>query len=194
MPPKKKAPTWFKSKAKQIMAQDMIDGLVPTKEPIKDAFRLYTEYYLPREEFKYFPWHPKNVPDRIEHLWKSIANLGDSLQLDKDALAHDRQLHPDKPTEGYNGRLLWEGSNADRLLKIDMAAGLHLQFSPKDLRATRPEYGEFSQTRFTKRIDQLKERAKKYGKTPGQNRTSKLPTGLPEESRKDDMNAYNNDY
>lgn len=174
------------------MAQDMYDGLVPVNEPIKDPFRLYTEFYLPKEEFKDFPWHPTNVPSRMARLQATIAKLGESRQTDIDALEHDKLLHPGKPTHGYNGRLLWEGSEADRLLKIDMKANKHLLYTSATLRASRPQYAEFSQVRFTKRIDQLKEAAKKFGKTPGQNKTKKLPTGLPEESRKDSQHVYNN--
>ena len=199
MPPKKKekAPSWQHSKAKQIMVQDMLDGLVPVNEKIKDPERLYTELYLPLEEFKPFPWHKVNVPGRIKRLQATVSKLGDSLKRDLDALENDRRLHPN-PTLGHNGLKLWKNSEADRLLKLDMAAGRHHSMGHKNLRLSRPEYVSFCELqRFTKRIDQLTEAAKPYGKTPGQNKSKaktskKLPAGLPEESRKNSTVPYNN--
>ena len=64
--------------------------------------------------------------------------------------------------------ILWEGSEADAWLEIDMENKLHLQMKPKALRDTRPSYKLFSIRRFSKQIDQKKEAAKPYGQNPMQ--------------------------
>lgn len=196
MPPApQKPPSWFHSKAKKIMTQDMIDGLVPVKEKIKNYKQLYESFYGDHEEFRDFPWHDVNVPSRIKRLQATIANLGDSWKKDEAAMKHDKILHP-KPTHGYNGLLLWAGSKADQSLREDLEANKHLELPSAELFASRPEYKDFGQTRFVKRIDQLKEAAKEFGKTPGQNRstTGKLPRGCPEESRKGKLEPWKNSY
>ena len=113
------------------------------------------------------------------------------------ALVHDRALHP-FPSHSSTGMLLWNGSDGARLLDEDMAAGKHLQMKPEELFETRPEYLPFGKERFAKRIDQMKEKAKDFGATPGQasskKRAAKLPTGLKERSRKHLRGPYiNND-
>jgi len=74
-----------------------------------------------------------------------------------------------------------------------MTAGRHLTMTIEELYNSSPSYGAFSQARFAKRIDQLKEAAKAFGKTPGQNEASKLPRFNHEKSRKGLVDPYNND-
>ena len=81
----------------------------------------------------------------------------------------------------------WEGSDADRWLRVDIASKKHLEMKPELLFATRPCYQPFGKKRFAKRIDQIVESAKPFGATPGQSKSKrgkKLPTGLAEKSRK----------
>lgn len=56
---------------------------------------------------------------------------------------------------------MWEGSEADSWLEVDMAAGKHLTMKPKALRATRPCHQLFSVARFGKRVDQSRKEAMK---------------------------------
>ena len=63
--------------------------------------------------------------------------------------------------------------------------------TPQELRATRPCYQLFSKDRFAKRIDQLKQKSKEFGATPGQRRV--LPSGIKERSRKRQLDPYVND-
>ena len=192
MPPKKqpKKELWQYSEAKSIMAQDMMDGIVPFNEPIKDPERLCKELYANRPEFKEHPYSYL-VPGRIKTLQATVNKLGGSAQKDKDALLHDRARNP-QSTHEHNGRVLWKGSGAAAQLKDDMANDRHLTMNAEALFASSPAYKEFGQLRLTKRIDQLKEAAKPYGKTPGQNAASKLPRINKEKSRKGVIGPYNN--
>jgi len=193
MPPKKKQKkeTWAYSEAKSIMAQDMMDGIVPVNETIKNPERLCEELCANRPEFKEFPYN-KNVPARIKTLQSTVLKVGDAAKTDSDALIHDRALNP-QSAHGYNGRILWKDSDADAQLKTAMAKGDHLTMAAEELYKSDPSHSAFSQTRFAKRIDQLKHDAKPYGMTPGQIRCSKLPAGNKEKSRKGIIGAYKNE-
>lgn len=158
---------WQYSDARKIMAQDMIDNVVPIDVKIQNTEDLYYELYAHLPAFKEWPYDRKTFDRRIASLQEIVTRLKWAAQCDRDALAHDRAMHP-QPTHAPNGRLLWKGSEADRWLKVDMHSGLHLQMKPEQLRETRDCYKEFSKRRFSKRIDQLKEKAKPFGCTPGQ--------------------------
>ena len=194
MPPKAKKPTWLKSAAKQLIAQDMIDGIVPINEPIIDYRKLYDELYADTPEFEDFPFCHL-FSGRVSRLQQVIQKLGSSAKTDRDALAHDLALHPDfyTKTHGTNGLLLWKDHEADRWLKVDMELGKHLQMTPQELRETRDCYKLFSKKRFAKRIDQYKEAAKPFGATPGQAKYKKLVQGCKEKSRKNALDEYVND-
>ena len=48
---KKKKPNWGTCKAKQLMAQDMMDGIVPVDTEIVDVEKLFFELYANEPEF-----------------------------------------------------------------------------------------------------------------------------------------------
>jgi hypothetical protein len=181
---------WRYSKAKQIVAQDMFDGIVPIHEPIKNSRKLFNELYADLPEFKPFPYNKRNYDDRFKNLQKTVRIMGWAAQKDQEALAHDRNLHP-PPTHDSIGKILWKGSEADKWLRVDVDHKLHEQMTPKELFATRTCYQPFGLRRFTKRIDQLREAAKPHGATPGQNK-AKL-RGAPEMSRLVLLDPYVNE-
>ena len=194
MPPKKKDPVWLTSAAKQLLAQDMMDGIVPVDAPIKSYKKLYDDLYAETPEFEAFPFDHL-FASRVTRLQATVKLLGVSAKKDSDGLAHDLALHPgiETQTRGPTGRLLWKDHEADRWLKVDMAAGKHLLMTPQELREQRDCYKLFSKQRFAKRIDQLKEAAKPFGATPGQARSKKLVNGCKEKSRKGLLDAYVNE-
>ena len=151
---------------------------------------------LAEKNFKEYRYN-KNVPGRIKRLQATVDKVGDMAKYDNATFARDCALNPPS-TEGYNGGLLWEGSTAARMLKIDMAAGVHHDLHPGEMVKTRPCYKEFGAEHLGKRIDQLTKKAKKYyGTTPGQIRSGKkkskkLPHGCKEKSRKDTQTPYDN--
>jgi len=113
------------------------------------------------------PFDQQLYRGRIDRLQGQVKRFKDYAKMDFEALAHDRLLYPQK-TQNSKGEPLWKGSEAAKWLEIDMKDGLHLMKSPQELRETRECYKQFSKKRFSKRIDQLKQKAKKFGKTPGQ--------------------------
>ena len=113
---------------------------------------------------------------------------------DAAALAHDRLIHPPPGTHHKESNLLlWEGSDADHWLRVDMYAQKHRVMTKEQLFATRDCYKPFGKIRFGKRIDQLLEAAKPVGATPGQHKSGKMPRGLKGRSRKSVLDKYIND-
>ena len=192
MPRAPKKPEWALSDAKRLLTQDMMDGLVPVDQQILSYKKLYQEFYEGTPEFTDFPWD-HNFSGRVKRLQRTVRLLGTAAQNDAVLLAHDRILHPPPGTHASNGLLLWEGSEADHWLRVDMTAGLHLVMTKTELFESRDCYLPFGKTRFTKRIDQITEKGKEFGATPGQNNNKKkLPRGLKGKSRKALLDKYVN--
>ena len=191
--PAEKAIPWISSDAKKLMTQDMMDGIIPVKEPIKDPQKLYNQLYADRPEFADYPYN-KNVPGRIKRLQATVDKIGDAAKKDLAAFKRDRAINPVSAV-GYNGRVLWKNSTAARMLLVDMAANKHKEMTPTQLCASRPCYKPFGVVRLGQRIDQLTEKKKAYGSTPGQMRSKKskrLPHGDKEKSRKGVLDPYDN--
>jgi hypothetical protein len=69
------------------------------------------------------------------------------------ALAHDRALFP-VPTHNYRGEPRWDGSEVQRLLKQDVAAGVHNEKTPTEFYTSRPEYQVYPLQTFREHIYQ----------------------------------------
>lgn len=125
---------WEKSWAKEILRQAVYNGDITTEHS-------YDEIHA---------WHPEvqstdrsKLPGRMRGLREQV--LVDSDEADKDALAlaHDRKLYK-VPTHNYRGEPRWEGSDAQKKLKMEIAQGVHLTMSPADFacRAVFQDYPE----------------------------------------------------
>lgn len=159
---------WISSPAKHLMTQDMLDGLVPVSEKVKNIFRLWVTMYAHQPEFKDFPYEESRFKSRLEALQKSIGRLAWAARYDNQCLLQAKAAYPD-PTHGPTGVPLWRDSDAAKQLDHDMAWGLHETMTPSELRATNLEvYGPFTKKRFAKMIDQKREASKPYGANPMQ--------------------------
>ena len=166
-PPALNGAEWINSDAKRLMVQDMMDGIVPVNERIKNYRKLYDELYAHQPEFEDFPFDTERYRSRIIRLQDNVRRMKWASDYDQKCLEEARLVYP-KETHGPTGTILWRDSEADNWLEIDMAAGLHLQMKPSELRQTRECYKLFTPKRFSKRIDQKKEAAKPYGMNPMQ--------------------------
>ena len=146
---------WGSSDAKKLIIQDMLDGLVPVREKVRDIEKLFNELYAHQPEFKDFPFDKERYKDRIERLQTNVRRTQWGAQYDKDMLAEARKIFP-KQSHGPTGVINWKDSEADHFLELDMQADLHKHMKPSELWATRACYKHFSLKRFTKRIDQSK--------------------------------------
>lgn len=168
---------WFGSKAKDIMAQDFIDEILPLEGPINSK-DVYDALYADHPDFADFPYDKTLYDGRFQRIQMAVRKQKDFAILDEAALRKDRNVYPIR-SHNAKGEPNWRGSEAEYWLKVDMDAGKHLEMKPGELFATRECYQPFGKKRFRDRIDQLKEKAKPYGTTPGQSK--KL--GDPEKSR-----------
>ena len=146
---------WKMSKAKLLISQDIIDGHIPGEGPI-DVEALFEQYYKGHEFFANFPFDKIRYTGRIDRLRKAIVKLKVSADRDAEALQADLMIFP-PPVANIRGELRWHGSEAERLLKLDIDAGVHLQpgYEPKKLhKASHGEYMKFKLTIFRKHIRQ----------------------------------------
>ena len=156
-------PTWITSATRTLMEQDIKNGTIPmTTDEMSDQ-----EVYNLRPEYLLLPFNsfPRRL-NALRDLYQKQLNRGMS---DAAAFENDRRFSQ-RPTFAALGLPRWEGSNAERYLKIDIAAELHLQMTPQALRATRNEYMSFGKTVFREHIHQEVKRRKFiksfYGRDP----------------------------
>ena len=145
---------WKDSDAKKLLRRDIKEGAVPL---VQDDGLTDKEVYLQRPEFVAYPF------ERFE---KYIASLRAAITSDKEyaarddaALARDRLIHPQRTH--HNGKRIWYGSDAERLLKEVIARKEHLNKTPMQLFNERVEYRQFTLEEFRKHIHQ-EERSSKF--------------------------------
>lgn len=163
---------WGSSDAKQLLAQDMLDGIVPVDKKIKNTEKLFEELHKCQPEFKDFPFDLERHKACIAHPQENMSQLKWASAHDKESLEEALQVYP-KQSHGPTGEISWRDSEADRQLEIDMATGLHLTIKPSKLRASKECHKAFSIRRFSKHINQKKEAAKPCGTNPMQAATKK---------------------
>ena len=92
---------------------------------------------------------------------------------DYEYLKADRELFPPRDKDAVRGKLRWDGSDAQRLLKIDVTDGKHLEQPPREFRKTRPEYMLFDLDVFRDHIYQEVKSRKKWPKSKRKSRAYK---------------------
>ena len=98
------------------------------------------DVYGMREEYQQYPYI--NFRTNLNNLRKSIQKLQGHADEDSAALAHDLEVRP-RLTKTPRGYPVWDGSAAERFLKLDIDRGEHEKMNPRMLRGTRKEYEEF---------------------------------------------------
>ena len=143
-PPKKppKLTPWRKSEAKKQLIKDIKNGTIEGWGP--KEVHLFRPFY---EERPY-----ENFRNNLRNLRKSLKDLQSLADEDAAALAHDEAL--DHLRKNSNPYPLWHGSEAERLLKLDIDNGLHKQMHPSELKATRNEYKPWPRKVFGDHIQQ----------------------------------------
>jgi hypothetical protein len=131
-------PDWRHSEAKKLLSQLIARGDIPRDGSMKPKI-VWNAFCLPRHEFLFFKY--PNFPSRLRSLLKTYNGKVDRAGTDVDALAHDRILFP-KATHNHRGEPRWEGSEAERLLKLDVDDQKHKTVKPIELYKSRPEYYE----------------------------------------------------
>lgn len=147
----KEAPLWKNSKAKQLLELDIIGGLLDGMDP--------DEVYAQRVEFQAF--EITSFKSRLKALRELIASKRNFAVIDAANLANDRRIHP-RPTHNFRGEPQWEGSNAQRILRLDMDRGKHTTMKPFDFWKTKAAYQYYDLKVFRDHIHQETRRRKFY--------------------------------
>ena len=145
---------WKSSKAKQLLEKDLKEGTIPLTSAEMSPKIVYHQ----REEFRQFDY--EHFRNRLNDLRKRIRDKNNRASAESAALAHDRRIHP-KATHNHRGEPRWEGSDAERLLRLDMDQGMHKIMKPQELWSSRKEYYEnYSKDVFRGHIYQEEQRRK----------------------------------
>ena len=166
---------WVSSEARKLIAQDIIDGHIPSFGEPFDTEEVFNRLYAGNAFFDDFPYDKERYKNRIVSLQTTIYTWGHWAKFDDEALMHDLALVGPPPERNIRGQLRWDGSAAQAQLKIDVDNKIDKQFeTPKKFWKSNPVYYlHHDLTVFRKHIDQYKESVKEYGQTPGQAKARK---------------------
>lgn len=145
---------WKKSKAKRILNDDIINGVVPleaTDVNGRSTMKLEDIFYMHPE---YAEYHYSKFSSRLSSLRTTIKGNIRRATLDQEAFDNYTDNHA-ASTVTARGGVEWQGSAAQELLLQDLAFGVHVTMSKAALHASRPEYYEnFTLKDFRDRLNQ----------------------------------------
>jgi hypothetical protein len=119
-------PSWAKSKARELLLDDLRVGVVPLymheahAKVVHQARPEYSSY-----QYKYFR-------DKLCKLRRIVIDEKSGISFDERALANHRRVCPPTP-HNHRGEPHWVGSVAEVLLKQDLKDGLHKKMPPSNL-------------------------------------------------------------
>ena len=148
-PPEK----WIKSKAKQVLREDIISGLVT---PDMDTRTVYN-----MRDGLYHPYQFQNFITNLKNLRYAIELDYDRASEDAGFYGHDVAIVHSQGIRKEADYLPWHRDPAAHLLVKDVAEGKNKTMKPKEFRATRPEYQALPLKQFSDRIRQTAVKAVK---------------------------------
>ena len=141
---------WAKSLSRQVVLDDLENGVISLDET-DTAEELYHFVYKHTQEFMLekvlFPQFKKRLEDHRAQVKKRHK----ASQWESAALAHDKELFPTR-THNDRGEKKFYLTEAYNLLAQDVQEKKYLLMTPSELKASRPEYGEFTLGVFDGRI------------------------------------------
>ena len=149
MPSNTRAPKpvpWAKSKAKELLRNDIILGKVNERMNAQ-------EVYLMRPQYK--DYRMDNFRTNLGNLIKAVRkDILEHMGKDCEAYGHDRAVLAERHFDIDESpiRNSWHRSEARELLKVDMELGLHKEMKPEELFLSRQEYQAFELEVFCKAI------------------------------------------
>ena len=114
-------PPWRKSKAKELLYDDLIKGDVTDFMSPAEVFMMRPEYSL----YKY-----SSFVSNLRNLRSAIRRLKESADLNQRALQHDLGL---LPSFIIRTKPRWAGSLACKFLKEDIKSGMATRMTSNDL-------------------------------------------------------------
>ena len=144
---------WRSSVVRRLLEQDLLSGAIP----LTNAEMPPLEVYNFRPEFAQIPYD--SFPRRLKALRVQCGAKLNRSTVDAAAYNNDRRFDY-QATFVALGLPRWDGSDAERLLKIDITNALHEQMAPKELYISRNEYQVFTLKVFRGHIHQEVKRRK----------------------------------
>ena len=140
---------WRDSDAQKLLRQLLATGMIP--ESGMKPKDIWDNICSSRPEFAGF--HFKKFPSRLRSARQQAFKKGQRAVNENAAFEHDRLLFP-PPTHNQRGEPRWHGSQAESLLKHDVAEKRHETMAPQLLHKTRIEYMDYPLDVFRKHIHQ----------------------------------------
>jgi hypothetical protein len=139
MPPKKKKENnWRTCAGRMLLCSDIRNGDIPANMDWRTAFHRRAEFAVgetPDEALRLFE-------SRLKSARKILSSRDARASVEHAMLREDRQCIP-IPTTNHRGEPRWEGSQAQKLLKKDIADGKHKAMTRMDFYQSRSEYQQF---------------------------------------------------
>jgi hypothetical protein len=132
--------------AKEILKEDFCAGMLPRTLGPYDVWDLRDEYRAVK--YENFRTNLNKLRNKLES--QQISAASDDAALQRYMGSNPVNMNP---TGGMNYPR-WDLSDAQRLLKEDIAVGLHKIMTPQELRKTKSEYERFPKDVFRKHIHQ----------------------------------------
>ncbi|CAJ1945189.1 unnamed protein product [Cylindrotheca closterium] len=148
---KKEAIDWKPSAARLIIIYDLADGVLDIDEdrlPARDAWNATYKDLPEFQEVPYWQFEEKLKDHRESQQQSVVQSCKDELTL-----AHDLSLFHVK-THNDRGELRFCMTDAKKLLREDVARGLHKGITPKQFQSSRKAYHPFKARKFKERIYQ----------------------------------------
>jgi hypothetical protein len=154
-PPWSDPPTpWLHSTAKRKLYDDIVSGRVGFNDKPRVVFSMHDGFY---KRYEYC-----NFRSNLLALKKDVQENLARAEFDSKALENDRKKHP-PPSMDPRGYPVWNGSDAERMLKEDVLAGKHKAtdpltgktITPNFLQQTRPAYKAFPLEVFRDHVNQV---------------------------------------
>ena len=146
--------TWRSSEARRLLEEDLRSGAIPLDWREMGVGEVYAQ----RPEFADFPFAP--FGRRLQALRKQCGIKHSRSAADAMAMANDRQFVAQQLRAVGGGALRWDGSEAERLLRLDISNGLHQNLTPKVFHQSRVEFQVYTLKVFRGHIHQEVKRRK----------------------------------
>lgn len=132
---------WKKSKAKELLLKDILEGRVPkeAKDSSGKSTMKLEDIYLSRPEFSEYKY--SMFSSRLSSLRKTVKETEHRAVLDQAAFDNYIKNHEPALFTRY-GYAQWQGSEAQKMLQLDIKNKVHESMSKKELHESREVYFE----------------------------------------------------
>jgi hypothetical protein len=154
---------WKYHPLREFLRLELINGLLELDNTVTGPEDVWNKYCDVRPDLFAGMSCDQTFASRLRGLRSQLNRDLNRAEDDSDAFFIHRQNYPYQPYD-ILGQPNWYGSEAEKLLEQEIAAGRYPKLTPMQLHAPKPEYREFSLDVFRGHIHQILE-TKKYKHT-----------------------------